>query len=98
MIADVANPAASRTKPLPDPARVTAARVRLVEQGLTAVAWAKSQGESPVLVSKVLSGTRSCVRGQSHRIAVKLGIVDNLAACPAPVVSNRRVVSQDARV
>ncbi|MFK3888507.1 hypothetical protein [Sphingomonas sp. NPDC079357] len=96
MIADVANPAAARTKPLPDPARITAARIRLVEQGLTAVAWAKSHGESPVLVSKVLSGTRSCVRGQSRRIAVKLGIVDSVVAAPAPVARDRRIASQRA--
>ena len=42
--------------------------------GLSISAWAVEHGFSPNLVYMVLNGKRKAVRGQSHRIAVALGI------------------------
>lgn len=97
MIANVAKAIAQsrRAKPLPDPSRITAAKVGLLKSGTTAVAWANANGESPALVSKVLSGKRSCVRGNSLRIAVKLGIVDPIPPAPTVVARDRSITSQE---
>lgn len=86
--------ATTRKKPLPEPKRVIAARVRLVREGTTVVAWAAAHEESPALVAKVLSGKRSCVRGDSRRIAIKLGIVDDVSAAPTGVACDRQPASQ----
>jgi gp16 family phage-associated protein len=43
-------------------------------KGLSVTAWALSHGYSPNLVHEVLSGRRKPTRGQTHRIAVMLGI------------------------
>lgn len=43
-------------------------------RGLTISGWAKQQGFSQALVYQVLSGKRQPVRGESHRIAVALGL------------------------
>lgn len=42
--------------------------------GITVSQWAKQNGFSPVLVYQVMSGSRKAYRGQSHRIAVILGL------------------------
>lgn len=96
MIADAAKaePRRTRAKPLPDPNKITAARVWLLRRGLTAVEWARANQESPALVSKVLSGKRSCVRGNSLRIALKLGIVDDVAPAAPRVARDRSGASQ----
>lgn len=52
----------------------TAAK-RLFEISGTSVAeWARVQGFSAGLVYQVLEGQRKCMRGQSHQIAVALGL------------------------
>ena len=45
-------------------------------RGLSISGWAKRNGFSQALVYQVLSGQRTPIRGESHRIAVRLGIVD----------------------
>ena len=79
------NGVTSRRRELPDPARVRAARIRLLDAGQKVPAWARQHGENPELVQKVLSGRRACVSGASHRIAVKLGIKDG---APVPAIAH----------
>ncbi|MBX9859008.1 MAG: hypothetical protein K2Y20_05370 [Sphingomonas sp.] len=40
--------------------------------------WARRKGLPVKLVHAVLSGTRPCRRGQSHRVAVELGLKDGI--------------------
>lgn len=42
--------------------------------GLSVSGWAKRHGFSQALVYQILSGKRKPVRGESHRIAVALGL------------------------
>ena len=44
------------------------------ENGLTVADWSADRGFNPALVYAVLKGERKCLRGQSHRIAVALGL------------------------
>lgn len=50
------------------------AKARLVSNGITYAEWADQQGFSRRMVYEVLSGRRKCRAGQSHRIAVALGL------------------------
>lgn len=47
-------------------------------RGLSIAEWARQQGFSVPLVYQVLSGQRKGMRGQSHRIAVALGLKEGL--------------------
>lgn len=42
--------------------------------GLSISGWARENGFSANLVFDILGGRKKCLRGQSHRIAVSLGI------------------------
>lgn len=44
------------------------------ESGVSVAEWARANGFSTGLVYQVLEGRRQCVRGQSHRIAIALGL------------------------
>lgn len=44
------------------------------DAGISVAEWARVQGFSTGLVYQVLEGRRKCLRGQSHRIAVALGL------------------------
>lgn len=59
-----------------DPARLKEVRLRIAMSGLTMAAWARRNGFPIRLVHEILSGRRSCVRGQSYRIAILLGLKD----------------------
>lgn len=50
------------------------ARRMLRDHGLSVVDWAHERGFAVALVYAVLSGRRKCLRGESHRIAVALGL------------------------
>lgn len=54
--------------------------VRLIfdESGISIAEWARTEGFSAALVYQVIEGKRKCVRGQSHRIAVSLGLKDGV--------------------
>lgn len=43
-------------------------------QGVSVSEWARRYGFSPTLVYQILKGKRQAVRGQSHQIAVRLGL------------------------
>ena len=44
------------------------------DRGLSISGWAKERGYSQALVYQILSGARKPVRGESHKIAVELGL------------------------
>lgn len=50
------------------------ARAELQRKGISVTQWAVANGFSPNLVFEVLSGRRTPTRGQTHNIAVTLGI------------------------
>lgn len=50
------------------------ARAELRRKGVSITQWAMSNGYSPNLVFEVLSGRRNPTLGQTHRIAVALGL------------------------
>lgn len=49
---------------------------RLRREGLSIKGWAQSKGFHFAVVYSVLSGRRKCMRGQSHQVAVALGLKD----------------------
>ena len=50
------------------------ARKRLERQGLSIKEWAEQHALNPSTVYAVLNGQKKCLRGESHRAAVLLGI------------------------
>ncbi len=50
------------------------AREALASKGVSISRWAASNGFSTQMVFQVLSGDRKCIRGESHKIAVALGM------------------------
>jgi len=54
------------------------AKAAFEASGIPVAAWARAQGFSTGLVYQVLEGRRKCVRGQSHQIAVALGLKDGV--------------------
>ncbi len=54
------------------------ARDAFDESGIPVAEWDRARGFSASLVYQVLEGKRKCLRGQSHRIAVALGLKDGL--------------------
>lgn len=52
------------------------ARAEFERKGLSIAAWAQQQGVHANLVYEILNGNarRRCLRGQSHRVAVLLGL------------------------
>lgn len=64
-------------------------RDQLKANGISITQWAIANRFSPNLVFEVLSGRRKCVRGQTHEIAVKLGIKDGeICADPARALAS----------
>lgn len=61
-----------------DAARLKAARAALQSEGISD--WARRHGFRPKSVHDVLSGTRPCIRGKSHHIAVALGLKERIAS------------------
>lgn len=70
-------------------------RAEFARLGLSIGAWARSHGFSAQLVYQVLAGRKRALRGQSHEIAVRLGLkrgqigsvedIDALATCNRPL-------------
>jgi len=59
-----------------DPERVARVRRSFDEQGIGISDWARRNGFKVKLVHEVLSGRRTCTRGQSHNIAILLDLKD----------------------
>lgn len=53
---------------------VKGVRTVFEDSGVSVAEWARARGFSTSLVYQVLEGRRKCLRGQSHQIAVALGI------------------------
>lgn len=49
-------------------------KAAFADNGISISEWARVNGFSASLVYQILEGTRPCIRGQSHKIAVALGI------------------------
>lgn len=62
-------------------ARALAVREQFAASGTNISEWARENGFSISLVQSVLGGKRACRHGESHRIAVALGIK---ASVPPP--------------
>lgn len=59
----------------PKPVKTVAeARAEFAAKGQSISGWARENGFSANLVFDILGGRKKCLRGQSHRIAVSLGI------------------------
>lgn len=50
------------------------ARALISRQGISAKEWAIKHGLTPSTVYAVLNGQKKCLRGESHRAAVLLGM------------------------
>lgn len=59
-----------------DQKRLAKRRDDLIAEGFNAAAWAAKNSFDVGLVYQVLGGRRVCRRGQSHNIAVMLGLKD----------------------
>jgi gp16 family phage-associated protein len=70
------------------PAQI-AARKWFEDTGMSVAAWSREHGFSEVLVSLVLNGKRMPIRGQSHAIAVALGIKQGLDPKANPLGGKR---------
>lgn len=66
-----------------DPQRVAEVQKRFRDQGVNLREWAKANGVKEKLAYEVFSGRRSCLRGESHRVAVLMGLKDAPASAPA---------------
>lgn len=71
MKASVLFPPLSDGEPLRTPEQV---RNRFERNGISIADWARSKGFNLVLTRMVAAGQRRCVRGQSHQIALALGM------------------------
>lgn len=54
--------------------RAAEAKQALAEQGISVAQWAAANKFCGALVWRVLAGRSKCMRGQSHKIAVALGM------------------------
>lgn len=65
------------------------ARAELQAKGISITQWALANNFSPNLVFEVLGGRKKCVRGQTHEIAVKLGLKQGeICTDPAKALDN----------
>ncbi|MEH3098850.1 DNA-binding protein [Sphingomonas adhaesiva] len=61
--------------------RAMVVRAQFEASGTNISEWARERGFRLQMVHQILRGERPCLRGESHRIAVALGIKDD---APAP--------------
>ena len=54
------------------------ARAWLEYQGISIAQWARENEKSDSLVREILAGKKKCHRGESHTIAVMLGIKEGI--------------------
>jgi gp16 family phage-associated protein len=70
------------------------ARAELRAKGISITQWAIANRFSPNLVFEVLGGRKKCVRGQTHEIAIKLGLkAGEICADPAAALEPSRFVA-----
>lgn len=66
--------------------RALEARARFEASGTNISEWARERGFSISLVQSVLAGNRACRRGESHKIAIALGLKPEVSP-PEPLAS-----------
>lgn len=69
------------------PRRIAAVRAAMRANGVNVSEWARDHGFDVRLVHQVLRGNRACRFGESHRIAVALGVKQRPAT--QPVAANQ---------
>lgn len=65
-------------------------------RGLSIAAWARLHGYSCQLVYQILGGQKPCLRGQSHRIAVHLGLKQGLIGSIQDIDAQLECVASEA--
>lgn len=60
-------------------------RKQFADKGISIASWAVANGFSYNLVLEVLAGRKKGIRGESHRIAVKLGLKEGTILDPAKI-------------
>jgi len=60
-------------------------RAEFQRKGISIAGWATAHGFNTNLVFEVLAGRKKGIRGQSHRIAVMLGLKDGEIANPGDI-------------
>nr|DAW35808.1 MAG TPA: hypothetical protein [Caudoviricetes sp.] len=60
-------------------------REEFARKGISYTSWAVLHGFSPNLVYEVIKGNRKCLRGQSHKIAVLLGLKKGVVSDTDPI-------------
>lgn len=73
------------------------AKTLFEDSGNSIAEWARIRGFSTGLVYQVLEGNRKCVRGQSHRIALALGLKQGIAMDLAELSKQLEAGSAPAR-
>lgn len=73
--------------------RAERARREFQARGLSVAEWARRHGYSTALVYQVLAGKKRCLRGQSHAVAVSLGLKPGLTESIADI---DRVLTEQA--
>ena len=66
--------------------RIAAVRARFDASGTSVADWARENGFAPNRVHQVLAGRGKWLRGETHRIAVALGLKE-VAAPPEPIAA-----------
>ncbi|RON96482.1 DNA-binding protein [Pseudomonas fluorescens] len=70
------------------------AKAELRAKGISITQWAIANRFSPNLVFEVLGGRKKCVRGQTHEIAIKLGLkAGEICVDPASALESSRFVA-----
>lgn len=65
-------------------------RAKFKRDGISIAAWAAANNLSTPLIYEILRGARQCVRGESHRAAVLLGLKDGDPGANAKTYDPRR--------
>lgn len=68
------------------------------ESGVSVAEWARVNGFSTTLVYQVLDGKRKCLRGQSHQIALALGIKKGISMDAAQLSQKLRALHLTSEV
>lgn len=76
---------------------VKAIRSIFEECGISIAEWARAEGFSIALVYQVIEGKRRCMRGQSHKIAVSLGLKKGFVGDIHQLRSHLATLSQDLK-
>ena len=65
-------------------------RAEFQRKGVSISSWAQANNFSTNLVFEVLSGRKKCTRGQTHNIAVKLGMKEGeICTDPANAIERK---------